>query len=167
VSRLTDVTGLSGIQLRDGSNQIRRYIQLCMKKRWLVGLMTHQYKKLPVTRRTWMQFNVMPRTPLAARINWSNLGKAQGTFSRLFLTNVFGDTLLKLQMIFGTSTSYTLLISLQCSRWECWTAGRRLCLRYISTVLSLAWLSTTSHLSVKFSELSVNMQLGALIIASS
>jgi len=26
------------------------------------GLMTHQYKKLPVTMKMWMQFNVMPRT---------------------------------------------------------------------------------------------------------
>jgi len=33
-----------------------------MKKRWLAGLMTHQYKKLPVTLKIWMQFNVMPRT---------------------------------------------------------------------------------------------------------
>jgi len=24
--------------------------------------MTHQYKKLPVTMKMWMQFNVMPRT---------------------------------------------------------------------------------------------------------
>jgi len=29
--------------------KIRRWIQLCMKKRWLAGLMTHKYKKLPVT----------------------------------------------------------------------------------------------------------------------
>jgi len=33
-----------------------------MKKRWLAGVMTHQYKKLPVTMKMWMQFNVMPRT---------------------------------------------------------------------------------------------------------
>jgi len=33
-----------------------------MKKRGLVGLMTHQYKKLPVTMKMLMQFNVMPRT---------------------------------------------------------------------------------------------------------
>jgi len=33
-----------------------------MKKRWLAGLMTQQYKKLPVTMKMWMQFNVMPRT---------------------------------------------------------------------------------------------------------
>jgi len=26
-----------------------------MTKRWLAGLMTHQYKKLPVTMRIWMQ----------------------------------------------------------------------------------------------------------------
>jgi len=26
--------------------------------------MTHQYKKLQVTIKMWMQFNVMPRTPL-------------------------------------------------------------------------------------------------------
>jgi len=35
-----------------------------MKKRSLVGLMTPQYKKLPVTMKMWMQFNVMPRTDL-------------------------------------------------------------------------------------------------------
>jgi len=29
-----------------------------MKKRLLAGLMTHQYKKLPVTVKMWMQFNV-------------------------------------------------------------------------------------------------------------
>jgi len=34
-----------------------------MKKHWLASLMPHQYKKLPVTMKTWMQFNVMPRTP--------------------------------------------------------------------------------------------------------
>jgi len=33
-----------------------------MKKRWLVGLMTHQYKKLPMTMKMWKQINVMPRT---------------------------------------------------------------------------------------------------------
>jgi len=37
-----------------------------MKKRKLASLMTHQYKKLPVTIQmwmlVWMQFNVMPRT---------------------------------------------------------------------------------------------------------
>jgi len=27
----------------------------------MAGLMTHQYKKLPVTIKIWMQFNVMPR----------------------------------------------------------------------------------------------------------
>jgi len=32
-----------------------------MKKRWLAGLMTHQYKKLPVTMKMWMQFNVVRR----------------------------------------------------------------------------------------------------------
>jgi len=31
-----------------------------MKKSWLAGLMTHQYKKLPETMKMWMQFNVMP-----------------------------------------------------------------------------------------------------------
>jgi len=35
-----------------------------MNKRCLAGLMTHQYKKLPVTTKMWMQFNVMPRTSL-------------------------------------------------------------------------------------------------------
>jgi len=30
-----------------------------MKKRCLAGLMTHQYKKLPVTMKMWMQFNVV------------------------------------------------------------------------------------------------------------
>jgi len=38
--------------------KIRRYIW-SMKKRWLSGHMTHQYKKLPVTMKIWMQFNVM------------------------------------------------------------------------------------------------------------
>jgi len=33
-----------------------------MKKRWLAGRMTYQYKKLPVTMKKWMQFKVMPRT---------------------------------------------------------------------------------------------------------
>jgi len=33
-----------------------------MKKRWLAGLMTHQYKKLTVTIIMWLQFNVIPRT---------------------------------------------------------------------------------------------------------
>jgi len=32
-----------------------------MKKRGLAGLMTHQYKKLPVTKKMWMHFNVIPR----------------------------------------------------------------------------------------------------------
>jgi len=32
-----------------------------MKKRWLAGLVTQQYKKLPVTMKMWMQFNVRPR----------------------------------------------------------------------------------------------------------
>jgi len=31
-----------------------------MKKRWLAGLMTRQYKKLPVTMKMWMQFNGRP-----------------------------------------------------------------------------------------------------------
>jgi len=31
-----------------------------MKKRCLAGLRTHQYRKLPVTMKMWMQFNVMP-----------------------------------------------------------------------------------------------------------
>jgi len=35
-----------------------------MKKRRLAGHMKHQYKKLPVTMKMWMQFNVMPRTSL-------------------------------------------------------------------------------------------------------
>jgi len=30
----------------------------------MAGLMTHQYKKLSVTMKMWMQFNVMPRTTL-------------------------------------------------------------------------------------------------------
>jgi len=33
-----------------------------MNKRWLAGLTTHQYKKLPVTMKMWLQFNVMPWT---------------------------------------------------------------------------------------------------------
>jgi len=33
-----------------------------MKKRWLAGLMARQYKKLPVTMKMWMQFNVMSWT---------------------------------------------------------------------------------------------------------
>jgi len=33
-----------------------------MKKRRLAGLMTHQYKKIPVTMKMWMQLNAMPRT---------------------------------------------------------------------------------------------------------
>jgi len=37
-----------------------------MKKRTLAGLVTHQYKKLPVTMKMWMQFNVMPWTSLCA-----------------------------------------------------------------------------------------------------
>jgi len=41
--------------------KIRKQIQRCMKKRWLAGLMTHQYKKLPVAMKMWMQFNVMLR----------------------------------------------------------------------------------------------------------
>jgi len=32
-----------------------------MKKRSLASLMIHPYKKLPVTMKMWMQFNVMPR----------------------------------------------------------------------------------------------------------
>jgi len=39
-------------------------LQLCKKKGLLAGLMTHQYKKLPVTMKMWMQFNVMPWTSL-------------------------------------------------------------------------------------------------------
>jgi len=35
-----------------------------MKKRCLIGIMTHLYKKLPVTMKMWMQFNVMPWTSL-------------------------------------------------------------------------------------------------------
>jgi len=35
-----------------------------MKKRRLAGFMTQQYKKLPVTMKMWMQFNVMPSTSL-------------------------------------------------------------------------------------------------------
>jgi len=31
-----------------------------MKKRWLAGIMTHQYKNLPVTTNMWMQFEAMP-----------------------------------------------------------------------------------------------------------
>jgi len=55
--------------------KICRRIQLCMKIHWLAGLMTHQYKKQPVTMKCGcsltscpghhsvrMQFNVMPRT---------------------------------------------------------------------------------------------------------
>jgi len=41
-----------------------------MKKRWLAGLMTHQYEKLPVTMKLWMQFNVMPWT-LLGETQWS------------------------------------------------------------------------------------------------
>jgi len=37
-----------------------------MRKRRLAGLMTHQYKKLPVTMKIWMQFNNMPWTSLGA-----------------------------------------------------------------------------------------------------
>jgi len=47
-----------------------------MKKRCLAGLMTHQYKKLPVTMKMWMQFNVMPRTQvltIAARDQYQRL----------------------------------------------------------------------------------------------
>jgi len=35
-----------------------------MKKRWLAGLISHQYEKVPVTMKMWMQFNVMPWTSL-------------------------------------------------------------------------------------------------------
>jgi len=35
-----------------------------MKKRRLAGLIAHQYKKLTVTMKMWMQFNVMPWTSL-------------------------------------------------------------------------------------------------------
>jgi len=38
-----------------------------MKKRRLASLMKHQNKKLPVTMKMWMQFNVMP---------WRSLGVA-------------------------------------------------------------------------------------------
>jgi len=40
---------------------------MCMKKCWLAGLMTNQYKKLPVTMKMGMQFSVMPWT-----WNWTN-----------------------------------------------------------------------------------------------
>jgi len=33
---------------------------MSIKKRRLAGLMTHQYNKLLVTIKMWMQFNVMP-----------------------------------------------------------------------------------------------------------
>jgi len=49
--------------------KIRRVTQLCMKKRWLAGLMAHQYKKLPVTMKMWIQFNVVPRTSLSRHPN--------------------------------------------------------------------------------------------------
>jgi len=35
-----------------------------MKKRLLAGLITHQYKKLPVTMKMWMQFNVKRYVPM-------------------------------------------------------------------------------------------------------
>jgi len=36
------------------------------------GLMTHQYKKLPVTIKMWMQFNVMPRKARISNRNVKN-----------------------------------------------------------------------------------------------
>jgi len=39
--------------------------------------MTHQYKKLPVTRKMWMQFNVMPmRETLTGRPHDTSVQKA-------------------------------------------------------------------------------------------
>jgi len=32
--------------------------------------MTHQYRKLPVTMKMWMQFNVMPRTTFKVVLNF-------------------------------------------------------------------------------------------------
>jgi len=59
-----------------------------MKKRWMASLMTHQYKKLPVTMKMWMQINVMPCTSLGVR-------HAQDT-------SAFGN----LQKIYGIQSLY-------------------------------------------------------------
>jgi len=70
-----------------------------MKKRWLAGLMTHQYKKLPVTMKMWMQFNVMPRTPdgrTAARrsatiVQYKSESLAAGLWAALSLSLRYGS----------------------------------------------------------------------------
>jgi len=59
-----------------------------MKKRWLAGLMTPQYKKLPVTMKMWMQFNVMPRTQFTACVHDFTYCK---TAVDLMLTDVHGS----------------------------------------------------------------------------
>jgi len=55
-----------------------------MKKSWLAGLMTHQYKKLSVTTKMWMQFNVMPWTSLGvdAVLSSENIQNALKSLAR-------------------------------------------------------------------------------------
>jgi len=60
--------------------KIRIWIQLCMKKCWLAGLMTHQYKKLPVTMKCGCSLTSCPGHPyfnccevMNHRQEWSSL----------------------------------------------------------------------------------------------
>jgi len=52
------------------SRFVDKHMQLCIKKRWLAGLMTHHYKKLPVTMKMWMQFYVMVKNLNSVTFLW-------------------------------------------------------------------------------------------------
>jgi len=70
-----------------------------MKKRWLAGRMTHQYKKLPVTMKMWMQFNVMP---------WTH-----STYREVILSHIyyrFSDKLYMTVYIYGLFVSRSLVL---------------------------------------------------------
>jgi len=43
--------------------------------------MTHQYKKLPVTMKIWMQFNVMPRTQQVKEVKQKINNEAQQLYA--------------------------------------------------------------------------------------
>jgi len=61
-----------------------------MKKRWLAGLMTHQFKELPVTMKMCMQFNVMPRMLPMVKLREAKV------FSKCYLTKPVNPVSLRL-----------------------------------------------------------------------
>jgi len=132
-----------------------------MKKRLLAGLMTHQYKKLPVTMKMWMQFNVMPRTFNIDNCKAVHMGRSNPN-TRYYINNQELAVVGK-EKDLGVTISYDLNVSEQCHHAgmrkikprECWAS-----LEEQSSPGLLTFIEPVQKLGTACHTLNIALQLG-------